>query len=423
VSSTNIRNHLGSFPDRTDLRFTKYIERILSIIDDKEFFNREFVKMKTRIIPFISIALSLTISSACLIMNGTSPTPTAPENEIVGDQFQPQNTTLPPEQTAEPTLAPSTPSATITDSSVDITSPDLPVEQIDPCSLLTSGEAEQLLGESVTPPQEINGACAYNNASDSLYLISVTAAQEEQSEGILQGQAMLLGMTGVPLDQSKLDQLKALAANQDYLAYFTELETLGQNSLTAKAHILKDTPGLEYWVWIEADTRRQGSLVLVRDRTVLNINVIIPDTHTEPDTLEGLQNLAETVYQRLPQNFSLKMPSTATPTEIVISSPWTPTLIPTATEVAIVVPPWESATPVSPGYIEQPSYTGDCTQRPANSICLRYDDGYIWLVYDNAITSWDDAGNWQGYTVRVAHGVQADYYHVLGTNLIMTIMK
>jgi len=379
--------------------------------------------MKTRVVPFIAIALLLIISTACLMMGDPVPTPTNAENEIVGGQFQPSKTSLPPEQTVEPISSQFTPSTTISISTVEEITPDLQVEQIDPCSLITAEEAEQILGETVTPPQEVNSACAYSNAKDSLYVISVTAAQEEQSEGILQGQAMLLGMTGVPLDQAKLDQLKTLAASQDYLAYFTELETLAQNALTAKAHILKDTPGLEYWVWIEADSRRQGSLVLIRDQTVLNINLVISDTHTEPDTLEGIQNLAETVYQRLPQDFSMIMTFTATPTEIAISSPWTPTLIPTTWEQTVSATPWESATPVSLGYIEQPSYTGDCKKRPANSICLRYEDGYIWLVYDNAITGWDDAGNWQGNTVRVAYGVQADYYHVLGTSLIMTIMK
>ncbi len=402
---------------------TKQVERLRSLIDKYEYFNREINMMKTRIILSMSIGAMLTISTACLLMNGPISTPTTAETEIVGGQFQPMNTQPSPEQSTEPALPSSTPSTAIPTSSTEEVSPDLQIQQIDPCLLLTAGEAEQILGEAVSPPQEVNGACAYNNAKDSLYVVSVTAAQEEQSEGILQGQAMMLGMTGVPLDQAKLDQLKTLSASQDYLAYFTELETLAQNSLTAKAHILKDIPDLEYWVWIEADSRRQGSLVLVRDQTVLNINLVIPDTHTEPDTLEGLQNLAETVYQRLPQHFSMIMPFTATPTEIAIPSPWTPTLIPTALEQIVSPTPWESATPVSMGYFEQPSYTGDCKKRPANSICLGYEDGYVWLVYDNAITSWDDAGNWQGSPVRVAHGVQADYYHVMGTSLVMMIMK
>ncbi len=232
----------------------------------------------------------------------------------------------------------------------------------------------------------------------------------------------MLGMTGAPLDQAKLDQLKELSAKLDYLAYFTELESLAQNSLTAKARILKDTPDLEYWVWIEAGSRRQGSLVVARQRTVLNLNLIVSDTHPEADALKGSQELAETVFSRLPQRFTTTMALTPTPTLIEIPSSFTPTLIPTVWEPTAVPTLWESPTLV-PVYLEQAPYTGDCKQRPANSICLRYDDGYIWLVNDNAITSWDDAGNWQGYAVRVAHGVQADYYHVLGTNLIMIMMK
>ncbi len=377
--------------------------------------------MKNRLVPFTLIALTVIVSIACTMLSGPIPTPTGADNEMVGGQIQPLKTE-PPEQTAEPLAPPVTLSSTLSSTSTEAAISDSPVEQIDPCSLITAEEAEHMLGEAVSAPQEVSGACAYNNAKDSLYTVSVAAAQDQESEGILQGQAMMLGMTGVPLDQVKLDQLKALAAGKDYLAYFTELENLAQNSLTAKAHILKDTADLEYWVWIEADSRRQGSLVLVRDQTIMNINLIVPDTHPEPDTLGVSQDLAEAVFQRLPQRFTTMKTSTATPTEIAISSHWTPTLVPTAWEQTVIPTLWESPTLV-PGYAEQAPYTGDCKKRPTNSICLRYEDGYIWLVYDNAITGWDDAGNWQGNIVRIAHGVIADYYHVLGTSLIMIIMK
>ncbi len=75
-----------------------------------------------------------------------------------------------------------------------------------------------------------------------------------------------------------------------------------------------------------------------------------------------------------------------------------------------------------PGYAEQPSYTGDCGARPAGSICLKYPDGYVWLVYDS-ISGWGDVGSWQGKQIQVGYGFKADYYHVLGTLLIREVSR
>jgi len=77
------------------------------------------------------------------------------------------------------------------------------------------------------------------------------------------------------------------------------------------------------------------------------------------------------------------------------------------------------ATPSAPeGYIEQEPYAGDCQSRPSGATCIGYDDGYIWLVYNAAIIGWDIRGSWQGHTIQVALGENADYYHVLGTRFV-----
>jgi hypothetical protein len=85
--------------------------------------------------------------------------------------------------------------------------------------------------------------------------------------------------------------------------------------------------------------------------------------------------------------------------------------------------------PVIPGtttapleFIEQAPYTGSCTARPSGSICLQFEDGYVWLVYDS-ISGWGDAGFWQGKRIRAGHGFKADYHHVLGTSLIKEVPR
>jgi len=61
---------------------------------------------------------------------------------------------------------------------------------------------------------------------------------------------------------------------------------------------------------------------------------------------------------------------------------------------------------------EQGTYSLDCNARPANTVCVRYDDGYIWLVRDS-ISAWETHG-----PVQVAVGLTARYEHKLGTNSV-----
>jgi hypothetical protein len=83
-----------------------------------------------------------------------------------------------------------------------------------------------------------------------------------------------------------------------------------------------------------------------------------------------------------------------------------------AAHAAIVEPP-------APGYHAQRPYTGNCLRRPAGTVCVRFSDGYVELVHDS-ITGWDTIQQW-GVDTQIAHGIDADYYHILGTNLVETV--
>ena len=74
--------------------------------------------------------------------------------------------------------------------------------------------------------------------------------------------------------------------------------------------------------------------------------------------------------------------------------------------------------PASPeGYVEQEPYGGNCQARPTNSWCIGFDDGYVWLLSDG-FEGWDWRGEWQGKQIQVFRGVNADYYHILGTQYV-----
>jgi hypothetical protein len=64
---------------------------------------------------------------------------------------------------------------------------------------------------------------------------------------------------------------------------------------------------------------------------------------------------------------------------------------------------------------EQASYSLDCTARPACTVCVQYDDGYVWLVRDS-IRSWERSG-----AIQRAVGHRARYEHILGTNSVRVV--
>ena len=65
-------------------------------------------------------------------------------------------------------------------------------------------------------------------------------------------------------------------------------------------------------------------------------------------------------------------------------------------------------------WVDQTSYPLDCASRPACTVCVRFDDGYTWLVRDS-ISRWERIGG-----VQTAVGLSARYEHILGSNSVRT---
>jgi hypothetical protein len=223
------------------------------------------------------------------------------------------NTPLPIQSTTSPTAMPT----------IEIQAA---AQGLDPCTLITGPEAEAILAESVSAPNAMSGTCSYSNAKDSLYLISVAAAQDADTNGVLQGQAMLIGFAGAQLDEARMTKLKSMAASMDFTGFFTELVAAAEGTPTLKAKLIdKDGQDVTYWTWQSADTRRQGAYVAVRGNTLVNINLIVSETQTEEAMLAAAGELADQVFERLPAKFSLAVP-TSNPTQAVESMA-TPTLV------------------------------------------------------------------------------------------------
>jgi hypothetical protein len=321
-----------------------------------------------------------------------------------------------PQESASPTEAGPTETQEATPSS----EADIQEQTLQPCTLIMSDEAANLLGTDVQAPQEMEGTCAYNSQPDGIYLASVSAAQGEQTQGILEGLFLMAGLSGAQIDQAELERLQSLAQARDFEGFFRGLVEDTQTATTMKTRLLEDETGTGYWAWIDAQGRFQGALTVARDDTLVNLNLVVDASKDEQAALDAAWTQTDLAFQRLPQRFVLPVatetpePSqTPTPTQTLEPSP---TLIPSETPITIAPAP-----PTS--YIQQASYTGDCLNRPADSVCLGYQDGFIWFIqpFNDSIKGWGLADPYQGYPVQVAYGQNADYYHVLYADLVMIV--
>ena len=242
-----------------------------------------------------------------------------PEASISGsaDNLQDQATVLSERVVAERIDSP------VTQSSTDI----------DFCGLVSKEEVEKFFGEPAGDPTSMPGGCAYNNKKDGLYAFSISAGQEKDSINIMQSQAMLLGMAGVKLDADAMAKIKSLAEAMDFAGFFNELVALSKSSSTITANLFAGGGNdLTYWAWITVPPRRSGAFTAVRGKTLVSMYLVVPESQKEETMLDEANKLANTVFSKLPEKFTIaaappSAPAQPTPTQ----PPATPVPQPTAT--------------------------------------------------------------------------------------------
>lgn len=200
--------------------------------------------------------------------------------------------------------------------------------KLDPCIMLTTAQAEAVLGEPAAPPKILNGSCVYSNANDGLYMVNIAAAQDKETSGILQGQAMLIMFSGNKVSDDLTNRLRSLSEAQDFKGFFSELVAASKGSQTMTAKLFTGGGNdLVYWAWINAPPRRQGAFVAVRKNTLININVVLADTADGNNLVKSLNSLAGEAFSKLPEKFSIPQPETTATVESPVVSEATPTLV------------------------------------------------------------------------------------------------
>jgi hypothetical protein len=84
---------------------------------------------------------------------------------------------------------------------------------------------------------------------------------------------------------------------------------------------------------------------------------------------------------------------------------------------------WERDAPASipADFVSRPSLAS-CLVRPEGTACIAFSDGYL-LAADDWVVGWTELRGTGGARIEVALGRNADYHHVLGTDLIKRVPK
>lgn len=73
---------------------------------------------------------------------------------------------------------------------------------------------------------------------------------------------------------------------------------------------------------------------------------------------------------------------------------------------------------------ERLSYTGDASWLPTGSICLTFSDNYKWIVHDFWIDRYPTfVGKGNCLPIELIRCYYADYYHIIGTSLVMSVPR
>lgn len=173
------------------------------------------------------------------------------------------------------------------------------------CTLVQKSDVEKFFAEPANEPRPANGSCAFTNAKDNLYAFSAGAGQDAESGSILEGQALLLGMAGVEMDDAFLARLKTLQESLDYKGYFTELVAASKSSDTVTAKLFAGGGNdLTYWAWISVPPRRSGAYAAVRGTTLVSMYLVVPESQSENDMLTSANTLAGEIFAKLPDTFT-----------------------------------------------------------------------------------------------------------------------
>ena len=233
------------------------------------------------------------------------------------------------------------------------------LEPIEICSLVNKADIEAILAEPASDPKNVNGSCVFTNAKDSLYMVTVAAGQDELAKGILEGQAMMMGFAGAPLDEARMDELRSLAAAKDFKGFFSALVAALEGVPSPTARLVEDPKSdVVYWSWITAPPRRQAALVSVRGPSVVNINLIVAETQSEESLLAASMALADKIFEVLPPAFSVATPQ-GTPGSTGDNGSSAPSSTPTQTVSA--PQPATSTLSSNPPRVSTPTWVGGPT--------------------------------------------------------------
>jgi hypothetical protein len=238
--------------------------------------------------------------------------------------------------------------------------PNATVIVLNPCSLITSGEAASALGAPVSRPIRAGGGCIYVDTASQRHVITVFAVTAASAADTVEGHLYLLGAFGVPFTSGDAARLEELRRSGDLHGVVEGLLAMPASGPGLQVEALQGLGDAAVWASKEQGIVRQGFALIARGQALLGIDLVATSARDNETMRDTARLVAERMLDRLPEQFTVTIARpTATPAIEITIVPATALTATAASSPVPATPQAPSRTPdVEPPAFSQPVLSG-----------------------------------------------------------------
>lgn len=233
---------------------------------------------------------------------------------------------------------------------------------LNPCSLVTQGEAASVVGEPVSKPIRAGGGCIYVDTSSQRHVLTAFAVTAPDVADTIEGHLYLLGSFGLQFSAEDLAQLQAMGASGDMKGAVEKVIVMAEGGTGYKAEKVDGLGDAAMWATKELGIVRQAFVLVARGDAMMGLDMVVTSARDDISLRDMAKALAERMLDRLPERFSILI---TTPTPAIAITVIPATLLTTTAITGTVQP--NTAVPASPTPVPQTPTSTPNVEPPAFS--------------------------------------------------------
>jgi hypothetical protein len=260
------------------------------------------------LLPFLAATL------ACASLGGPSGAPNAALTQAAGTLSAAATqvatalaitTTLGPTPASLPTEAATNPAPTAASAATLAVTPAANGSAINPCSLITSAEAQPLVGGVAMGPGKFqNESCVFSNDANTAE-VALFVLPPAQAQAFLAIYVPALEGNGITVDPAAAKKLTDDAAAGDMPAAVNDLLALTNGMAGYHIEKLDGIGSAALWSWHQVEQDQEGALFAAQPGALVAMIVFGPVTVKETDDQPRMEAIVRRVLSNLPASFTL----------------------------------------------------------------------------------------------------------------------